>query len=93
MCLNIGDLNFFILPTFCDNTILPLHTFYLSLPFEHVNKYLESFLKEIILVITVSEKIKICICEGSEQNQADHKIFRVLAPFQKQQGLEIWVGG
>lgn len=96
MCLNIGDLNSFILPTFCDNTILPLHTFYLSLPFEHVNKYLESFfffLKEIILVITVSEKIKICICEGSEQNQADDKIFRVLAPFQNQQGLERWVGG
>lgn len=87
-------LNSFILPTFCDNTILPIHSSYLPLPFEHVNKYPESFFEgNIILVMTVSEKIKLCICEGSEQNQADDKIIRVLAPFQKQQGLERWVGG
>lgn len=93
MCLNIGDLNSFILPTFCDNTILLLHTFYLSLPLSMSINTLNLFLKEIILVITVSEKIKICICEGSEQNEAVDKIFRVLAPFQKQQGLERWIGG
>lgn len=47
LCLNTWDLNSFILPTFCDNTVLLMDAFYVSLPFEHVNKYLECFLKKI----------------------------------------------